>query len=237
MANDDPRFRWRWVHGISPEVKASIDGRLIHDHESRLRAAFLMSGSLPAVPVSYIAAPDVCDGTSAVGESRLPALLISTGAFAQVPPNPDNPNDAIPDALAPPPYGEPINLETAKKVAAAAIAETTKRNWNAFCVSVVNPSGDLVYFEKQDNCQYASVGISQHKARTAARYRRPTLVFETLIGKGPYFAYLTTLDDVIASRGGNPLVVDGKVVGAIGVSGGSGSQDNVVSLAGQAALK
>jgi len=165
------------------------------------------------------------------------ALLISTGAFAQVPPNPDNPNDAIPDALTRPAYGEPINLETAKRVAAAAIAETAKRNWNAFCVSVVNPSGDLVYFEKQDNCQYASIGISQHKARTAARYRRPTLVFETLIGKGPYYAYLTTLDDVIASRGGNPLVVGGKVVGAIGVSGGSGSQDDVVSLAGQAALK
>lgn len=165
------------------------------------------------------------------------ALLISTGAFAQVPPNPDNPNDAIPDAAAPPPYGVPIDLATAKKVAEAAIAETTKRNWNAFCVSVVNPSGDLVYFEKQDNCQYASIGISQHKARTAARYRRPTLVFETLVGKGPYFAYLTTLDDVIASRGGNPLVVDGKVIGAIGVSGGSGSQDNVVSLAGQAAVK
>ena len=165
------------------------------------------------------------------------ALLIGTGAFAQVPPNPDNPNDAIPDALAPPPYGEPINLETARKVAAAAIGETAKRNWNAFCIAVVNPSGELVYFEKQDNCQYASITISQHKARTAARYRRPTLVFETLIGKGPYFAYLTTLDDVIASRGGNMLVVDGKVIGAIGVSGGSGSQDNVVSLAGQAALK
>src|ERR1700683_3373329 len=164
------------------------------------------------------------------------ALLISTGAFAQVSSNPDNPNDAIPDALTPPPYGEPINLETAKKVAAAAIAESIKRNWNAFCVSVVNPSGDLVYFEKQDNCQYASIGISQHKARTAARYRRPTLVFETLIGKGPYFAYLTTLDDVIASRGGNLLIVDGKIIGAVGVSGGSGSQDNVVSLAGQAAL-
>ena len=100
-------------------------------------------------------------------------------------------------------------------MAAAAITETTKRNWNAFCVAVVNPSGDLVYFEKQDNCQYASIGISQHKARTAARYRRPTLVFETLISKGPYFAFLTTLDDVIASRGGNPLMVDGKVVGAI----------------------
>jgi glc operon protein GlcG len=165
------------------------------------------------------------------------ALLVSTGAFAQVPPNPDNPNDVVPDTLTPPPYGEPINLETARKVAAAAIAETAKRNWNAFCIAVVNPSGELVYFEKQDNCQYASITIAQHKARTAARYRRPTLVFETLIGKGPYFAYLTTLDDVIASRGGNMLVVDGKVIGAIGVSGGSGSQDNVVSLAGQAALK
>jgi glc operon protein GlcG len=165
------------------------------------------------------------------------ALMIGTAAFAQVQPNPDNPNDTIPDTLAPPPYGEPINLETAKKVAAAAIAETAKRNWNAFCVSVANPSGDLVYFEKQDNCQYESIGISQHKARTAARYRRPTLVFETLIGKGPYFAYLTTLDGMIASRGGNPLIVDGKVIGAIGVSGGTGSQDNVVSLAGQAAVK
>jgi glc operon protein GlcG len=165
------------------------------------------------------------------------ALLIGTGAFAQVPPNPDNPNDAIPDSLTPPPYGEPINLATAKMVAAAAVAETTKRNWNAFCIAIVNPSGELVYFEKQDNCQYASIGVSQHKARTSTRYRRPTLAFETLIGKGPYFAYLTTLDDVIASRGGNLLMVGGKVVGAIGVSGGSGSQDNVVSLAGQAALK
>ena len=77
----------------------------------------------------------------------------------------------------------------------------------------------------------------QHKARTTTRYRRPTLTFENLMGKGAYFSYLATLDDVIASRGGNLLIVDGKVVGAIGVSGGSGSQDNVISPAGQAALK
>ena len=162
------------------------------------------------------------------------ALLMGTGAFAQVPPNPDNPNDAVPDALTPPPYGEPINLETAKKVAAAAIAETQKRNWNAFCIAIVNPAGELVYFEKQDNCQYVSIGVSQHKARTTTRYRRPTLTFENLMGKGAYFSYLATLDDVIASRGGNLLIVDGKVVGAIG---GSGSQDNVISPAGQAAPK
>jgi uncharacterized protein GlcG (DUF336 family) len=165
------------------------------------------------------------------------ALLTSTGAFAQVPPDPANPNETVSDALAPPHYGEPINLETAKKVAAAAIAETAKRKWDAFCVAVVNPAGELVYFEKQDNCQNASVTISQHKARTAARYRRPTVVFERLLGKGAFFSYLTTLDDVIMSRGGNPLMAGGKVIGAIGVSGGTGAQDDVVSLAGQAALK
>jgi glc operon protein GlcG len=164
-------------------------------------------------------------------------LMLSQGAFAQVPADPSNPNEAIPDAMNPPPYGEPINLETAKKVAAAAAAEATKRNWQGMCISVVGPSGDLVYFEKHDNCQYASIKISQHKASTAATYRRPTVVFERLLGKGPFFAYLPTLDGVIASRGGNPLVVGGKIVGAIGVSGGSGSQDDVISQAGVAGLK
>ena len=165
------------------------------------------------------------------------ALLTSTGAFAQVPPDPANPNEAIPEALAPPAYGEPINIENAKKAAAAAIAEAKKRNWNAFCVAIVDTHGDLVYFERQDNCQFASISISQHKARTAARYRRPTVVFERLLGKGPFFSYLPTLDDVIASRGGNPIVVGGKIIGAVGASGGTGSQDDVVSQAGVAALK
>lgn len=165
------------------------------------------------------------------------AVMASSGALAQIPPNPDNPNDTVPDAM--PfniPYGETINLETAKKVAAAAAAEATKHGWK-MCISVVGPSGDLVYFERMDDCQFASISISQHKARTAAKYRRATLIFETLLGKGPYFAYLATLDDVIASRGGNPLVVNGKLIGAIGASGGTGSQDNVTSLAGAAALK
>ncbi|HEY6859162.1 MAG TPA: heme-binding protein [Pseudolabrys sp.] len=165
------------------------------------------------------------------------ALLLSLGAFAQVPADPNNPNEAIPDGLTPPPYGETINIENAKKAAAGAIAEAQKRNWNAFCVAVVGPSGDLVYFEKQDNCQLASISISQHKARTSARYRRPTVVFERLLGKGAFFAYLPTLDDVIASRGGNPIMVGGKIVGAIGVSGGTGSQDDAVSQAGAAVLK
>ena len=165
------------------------------------------------------------------------ALLLGNAAFAQVPPNPNNPNDNVPEASNPPPFGTPINLETAKKVAAAAIAEAKKRNWDTMCISVVDPHGELVYFERQDNCQYASISISQHKARTAARYRRPTLAFENLLGKGPYFSYLTTLDDVIASRGGNPLIVDGKVIGAVGASGGTGSQDDTISTAGVAGLK
>ena len=91
---------------------------------------------------------------------------------------------------------------------------------------------------KGDNCQYASIDISQHKARAAARYRRPTLVFERLLAKGGYFAYLPTLRDAfIASRGGNPLIVGGKIIGAIGASGGTGSQDDTISQAGAAALK
>lgn len=164
-------------------------------------------------------------------------LLTSTATFAQVPADPNNPNENMPDAMTQPTYGEPITIETAKKVAAGAVAEAQKRNWNGLCIAVVGPSGDLVYFEKQNNCQFASIAISQHKARAAARFRRPTLVFERLLGKGDFYAYLTTLDDVIASRGGNPLVVDGKVIGAIGVSGGTGSQDDAVSQAGVAALQ
>src|SRR3954453_11670211 len=149
-------------------------------------------------------------------------LMMSPGAFAQVPADPSNPNENVPDAQPNTPYGEPITLETAKKVAAAASAESAKRNWAGMCIAIVGPSGDLVYFEKPDLCQYASVTISQTKARAAARYRRPTVVFERLIGKGQFFASLPTLGDAfIGSRGGNPIVVGGKLIGAIGVSGGS----------------
>ena len=165
------------------------------------------------------------------------ALMLSTGAFAQVPADPNNPNEAVPDVMPLDiPYGETINIETAKKVAAAAAEEAKKRNWK-MCIAIVGPTGDLIYFERMDNCQYASIKISQHKARTAARFRRPTVVFERLAGKGPFFSYLATLDDVIMSRGGNPLIVGGKLIGAIGVSGGTGSQDDVISQAGVAALK
>jgi uncharacterized protein GlcG (DUF336 family) len=164
------------------------------------------------------------------------ALLVSGAGFAQVPADPNNPNEAVPEKHTYTPYGETISLANAKKVADAALADATKKGWE-MCIAVVGPTGDLIYFEKMDQCQFASVTIAQHKARTAARYRRPTVVFERLLGKGAFFSYLPTLDDVIASRGGNPIVVGGKIVGAIGVSGGTGSQDDVISQAGAAALK
>ena len=163
-------------------------------------------------------------------------MLMASAAFAQVPADPNNPNEALPEKAAYMPYGETIKLDQAKQAAEAALAEANKRGW-PMCIAVVTPSGDLVYFIKMDDCQYASVAISQHKAKAAATFRRPTVNFERLLGRGPFFSYLATLDGVIASRGGNPIVVNGKIIGAIGVSGGTGSQDDVISQAGVAAIK
>jgi len=132
---------------------------------------------------------------------------------------------------APPAYGEPINLELARKAADAAMAEAKKNGW-FMAISVVSPSGDLVYFQKMDNTQYASVTISQHKARAAATFRRPTKVFEENLGKGSEFIYQMTLDGMIGSQGGFPLAVSGKIVGAIGCSGGTGAQDSQTCMAG-----
>jgi len=159
------------------------------------------------------------------------ALLMTSTAFAQVPADPNNPNEAVPEKATFMPYGPTITMAAAKKAAEAALAESTKRGW-PMCIAVVTPSGDLVYFIKMDDCQYASIAIAQHNAKAAATFRRATVNFERLLGKGPYFSYLATLDGVIASRGGNPIVVDGKIIGAIGVSGGTGSQDDTISQAG-----
>jgi uncharacterized protein GlcG (DUF336 family) len=173
---------------------------------------------------------------SAIASAVCAALIMTSSALAQVPADPNNPNEAIPDKAAYAPYGESIKLEQARKIADAALAESARRGW-PMCISVVSPSGELVFFEKMDDCQFASIQISQHKARTAARYRRPTVVFERLLGRGAFFSYLTTLDDVIASRGGNPIIVDGKIIGAIGVSGGTGSQDDLISQTGAKAAQ
>jgi glc operon protein GlcG len=148
----------------------------------------------------------------------------------------DGPALAQQPAAPPPAYGEQIGIEQAKKAAAAAVVEAKKIN-TFMAISVVSPSGDLVYFEKMDNTQFASINISIHKARTAATFRRPTLSFEERVGAGGVGVTLLTLDGIIASPGGNPIIVGGKLIGAIGVSGGTGAQDNQVSLAGMAAVK
>ena len=136
----------------------------------------------------------------------------------------------------PPAYGEQINIEQAKKAAAAAAEEAKKIN-TFMAIAVVSPSGDLVYFEKMDNTQYASIAIAIHKAKAAATFRRPTSSFEERVGQGGVGLTLLTLDGIIASPGGNPIIVGGKLIGAIGLSGGTGAQDNQGSLAGVAALK
>jgi glc operon protein GlcG len=100
---------------------------------------------------------------------------------------------------------------------------------------VVGPTGDLVAFARMDNAQLASVQISQHKARAAAQFRRPTDLLEDAIQKSDA-KYLVTLDGVIASRGGIPLIEDGKLIGAIGCSGGTGSQDEAVCSVGAATI-
>ena len=143
---------------------------------------------------------------------------------------------AIAQQAGPPAYGAPISLEQAKKAVAAAVAVAQKNNWG-LCLSVVGPYGDLVYFEKMDSCQYASIAISQHKARAAARYRRPTKVFQDVMQKSPANLVLLTLDDVIASDGGYPIMQGGKIVGAIGASGATGAQDGEAAMAGVNALK
>lgn len=144
---------------------------------------------------------------------------------------------SVASAQQPPEYGMPINQAQAMKVAAAAQAKA-KEIGQRMVISIVGPSGDLIYFTKMDGAQYASIAISQQKAKTAAIFRRPTAVWEKVISKGGPTITLLTLPGVIASAGGVPLIENGKVVGAIGVSGGpNGSVDAKAAEAGAAALK
>lgn len=166
------------------------------------------------------------------------ALALATGVFAggaataQQAAAPAAPPDlnAIPDKMPfATPYGAPITMDRAQSLVQAAVAEAHKRGW-AMNVAVVDPNGDLIAFARMDGAQLASVSISQHKARVAARYRRPTRALEDGVQKMG-LTYLTTLDDAIASRGGIPLVEGGKIIGAVGCSGGTGSQDEATCTA------
>lgn len=130
--------------------------------------------------------------------------------------------------------GAPISLADAKKVAAAAAAEAKKNNWT-MVIAIVEPNGQLVYLEKEDGTQYGSINVALDKATSAALFRRPTTAFEAGIKAGNN--YLLTLRGANAVPGGIPIVVNGKVVGGIGVSGATGAQDAQTAEAGIAALK
>ena len=131
-----------------------------------------------------------------------------------------------------PGYGPAVTLTQAKRIAAGVIAECAKNNWNV-AVAIVDPHGTLVYYEKMEDTQYASPDIAIGKARAAATYRRPTRVFMEVINKTPATA---TLPGVFASPGGVPIFVGGKVIGAAGVSGVTGDQDEQCSKAGVAGM-
>jgi len=126
-----------------------------------------------------------------------------------------------------------IGLAAAKKMVAAAEAEAVKNKWE-LSISVVDDGGNLVYFERMDGAQLATIAISQGKARTAARYRTATRELEDGLSKGK--AQILTLPDSTALQGGLPVIVDGKVVGGIAGSGAKGEQDEQCAQAGIDAL-
>jgi glc operon protein GlcG len=137
---------------------------------------------------------------------------------------------------APSPYGANVSLENAKKAAAPALAEAEKNHWN-MAVAIVDTSGNLVYYEKMDNTQLGSANVAIDKARCAALFKRPTKAFQDTLAAGGDGLRVLTLKGVVAVEGGIPLVMDGKIVGAIGVSGAASSQDGQCAKAGADVLK
>ena len=146
-----------------------------------------------------------------------------------------NPLDVVPDEIPfDVPYGVPISLQQAQVVIQAAVAEARKRNWK-MNVAVTDSGGNLVAFQRMDGAMLASIQIAEHKARAAVTFRRPTKVFEDGV-QLMHLNYLLAFDGIIASRGGIPLIHQGVIIGAIGCSGGTDSQDEVVSNAGAAVV-
>jgi len=156
----------------------------------------------------------------------LAALAFTVAAFGQTP-------------LVPPPiipYGISISPDAAKKLAAAAIAEARKNKW-AMAVAVVDTAGYLVYFERMPDTQLGSVEIAIAKAKSAALFRRPTKSFQDTLAAGGEGLRILGLTGAVPVEGGIPIIVDGKLIGAVGASGGSSDQDGRTAQAGAAAMK
>lgn len=129
------------------------------------------------------------------------------------------------------PYGLSVSTEYAKSVAAASIAEARKSNWKV-AVAIVDTGGYLVYFEKMQDAQTGSVDVAIEKARTAALFRRPTKMFQDGVAAGGEGLRLLRLTGAVPIDGGVPIIVDGKVIGAVGVSDATSEQDGQVARAG-----
>jgi glc operon protein GlcG len=166
--------------------------------------------------------------------------VMSSSTFAQTPapaappaaPSAGGTPDAMPFDI---PYGLSIGLERAKQVMAAAEAEAKKRNWK-MNIAVVDTNGELVHFSRMEGAQIASGSISVGKARTSARFRRESRLFFNAYETG--HTYVSTLDPtLVASPGGFPLIEGGKLIGAIGCSGGTGDQDAATCKAGADLVK
>ncbi len=157
------------------------------------------------------------------------AVLGLSAVLAQQPVQPQAPSQE------PTPYGSPINLELARKILAAAEQEAVQQKWPV-AITIVDPAGYLVAFQRLDNTQYGSVEVSIEKAKTAALFRRPTKVFEEIIAQGGAGLRILKLPGALPVEGGLPIVHDGKIIGGIGVSGVTSVQDGLVAKAGLAAL-
>jgi len=138
------------------------------------------------------------------------------------------------DALTP--IGPPVNVEAAKKAAAAALAEARKNNW-LMAVAVVDAHGTLVFYEKMDHVQLASADVCIDKARSAALYKRPTKALQDAIASGGAGLRVFALRGAVPVEGGVPLEVEGKLIGAIGLSGGQSNEDGQCATAGANAIK
>ena len=137
---------------------------------------------------------------------------------------------------APPPYGPPIGIENARKVMNAAEGEAVKNNW-AVVIAIIDAGGNIVMLHRRDDTQLSSIEIAQGKAKTALMFKRPSKVLDDAIaGGGPGLRFLA-LKDIVPLEGGVPIVLDGKIVGAIGVSGVLSSQDAQVARTGVDVLK
>jgi uncharacterized protein GlcG (DUF336 family) len=139
-------------------------------------------------------------------------------------------------AQEPTPYGAPITLDQARTVIAAAEAEAKKQKWPV-AIAVVDPSGNLVAFAKLDNTQIGSIEVALKKSKSAALFRRSTKVFEDALAMGGANLRVLTVPGAVPIEGGIPIVVDGKIIGAVGVSGVKANEDGIVAQAGVDALK